>query len=87
MFSCGFTYAFRFGILSVFCSRDLAITPSATPHPRFECLNEGTCNYKKQRPAKGGKLVQNYSNLPSLRWLNKTRNSMKNHWGFINFGA
>ena len=26
----------------VFCSWDLAITPSATPHPRFECLHEGT---------------------------------------------
>ena len=41
----GFIYAFSFGVFSVFCSRDLAITPSATPHPWFKFLHEGTWKF------------------------------------------
>ena len=54
----GFMYAFSFGVLSVFCSRDLAITPSATPHPEH-------ANYEEKTSTVGGELVQNCSTIPT----------------------
>ena len=54
----GFIYAFSFGVFSVFCSRDLAITPSATPRPEH-------VNYEEKTSTVGGELVQNCSTIPT----------------------
>ena len=61
----GFMYAFSFGVFSVFCSRDLAITPSATPHPSFKCYVKEHVNYEEKTPTEGGELVQNCSTIPT----------------------
>ena len=55
------------GVFSVFCSRDLAITPSPTPQPP-PGLNVCTehVNCKKQTPKEEGELVQNFSSDPFI---------------------
>ena len=48
--SYGFTSVSRFGVFSVFCSRDLAIKPSAKPLPCLNFYMNEHVNHKEQRP-------------------------------------
>ena len=80
MLSYSFPYAFRFGVFSVFCNRDSAITPYATPHPGFDVYMKEHVNYKDLRPTEGGKLVQILFQ-PSIRVKRET--APKRIGGFI----
>ena len=77
MLSYGFTYAFRLGVFSVFCNNGSAITLYATPHPRFECLHEGTCKLEGSKTDRRREVGPNF--VPTLH-QGKTRNSSTKNW-------